>query len=198
LNESRVAEYAEFLVTAGSFPVDSAAPHMRGIDLDEELNMVEPNCAGTIQLANQLVTAMKQRSEGKNPFHGFHRPRDECSPGRPSTQSPSPSYSFAHSVRYALRDNGITPRVPASITTLRVARSGPPILRAHIEVDGGLLRRNADIIAMVALDRAKMQTAHGENGGKLLTHVAVAYELVKVGKLEKRRLGGRTSRSNFR
>lgn len=79
------------------------------------------------------------------------------------------------------------PRIPASITTLSVTRSGPPILRAHIEVDGGLLRRNADIVAVVALDHAKTQVAHGENGGKLLTHVAVAQELVKIGKLEKKK-----------
>jgi hypothetical protein len=78
-------------------------------------------------------------------------------------------------------------RIPVSISTLNVARNGSPILRAHIEVDGEQLSRNADIIAVVALDHTETQVAYGENGGKLLTHVAVAQELVKVGKLEKKK-----------
>ena len=47
------------------------------------------------------------------------------------------------------------------------------------------MKRNADIFAALALDHAKSQVAHGENGGKLLTHVAVAQEFVKIGKLQK-------------
>jgi hypothetical protein len=35
-------------------------------------------------------------------------------------------------------------RIPVSISTLNVARNGSPILRAHIEVDGEQLSRNAD------------------------------------------------------
>jgi len=76
-------------------------------------------------------------------------------------------------------------QVPVSISALGVEGSAPLVLRAHIDVDGGQEKRNADIFAAVALDHAESQVAHGENGGKLLTHVAVVQELVKVGKLEK-------------
>jgi hypothetical protein len=77
------------------------------------------------------------------------------------------------------------PQVPVSISALRVEENVPPVLRAHLDVDGGQEKRNADIFAAVALDHVESQVAHGENGGKLLTHVAVVQELVKVGKLEK-------------
>jgi len=76
-------------------------------------------------------------------------------------------------------------RVPVSIGALKVDESVSAILRTHVDVDGGEVKRNADIFAALALDHAKSQVAHGENGGKLLTHVAVAQEFVKIGKLQK-------------
>jgi hypothetical protein len=81
-----------------------------------------------------------------------------------------------------------TPQVPVGISSLSVEGSVPPVLRAHVLVEGGLERRNADIFAAVALDHAESQVAHGENGGKLLTHVAVVQEFVKIGKLEKEKV----------
>jgi hypothetical protein len=77
------------------------------------------------------------------------------------------------------------PQAPVSISALSVEGSVPPVLRAHIVVDGGQEKRNADIFAAVALGHAESQVAHGENGGKRLTHVAVVQEFVKIGKLEK-------------
>jgi hypothetical protein len=77
------------------------------------------------------------------------------------------------------------PQVPVSISGLSVEGSASPVLRAHVDVNGGQEKRNADIFAAVALDHAESHVAHGENGGKLLTHVAVVQELVKVGRLEK-------------
>jgi hypothetical protein len=76
-------------------------------------------------------------------------------------------------------------QVPVSISALSVDGSLPPILRAHVDVNGGEAKENADIFAAVALDHAMSQVAHGENGGKLLTHVAVAQQFVKIGKLKK-------------
>jgi hypothetical protein len=75
--------------------------------------------------------------------------------------------------------------VPVSISSLRVDGRVPTILRTHVDVNGQEMKRTADIFAAVALDHAKSQVAHGENGGKLLTHVAVVQELVKIGKLQK-------------
>ena len=77
------------------------------------------------------------------------------------------------------------PQVPVTIGMLSVEGSRPKVLRAHIDVNGEQERQNADIFAAVALDHAESQVAHGENGGKRLTHVAVVEELVKIGKLEK-------------
>jgi len=79
-------------------------------------------------------------------------------------------------------------RVPVSISALSVDRSVPAFLRTHVEVNGQEMKRTVDIFAAVALDHAKSQVAHGENGGKLLTHVAVVQQFVKIGKLQKGRI----------
>jgi hypothetical protein len=76
-------------------------------------------------------------------------------------------------------------QAPVSISALKVEDRPQPVLQAHIDVDGEHVNRNADIFAVVALDHAKTQVARGENGGRILTHVAVAQELLKVGRLEK-------------
>jgi hypothetical protein len=76
---------------------------------------------------------------------------------------------------------------------MTVDGSAPAVLRAHIEIDGTLQKRNADIYAAVALDHAESQVLHGENGGRRLTHVAVAQQLIKVGQLEK----GQVFRKDF-
>jgi hypothetical protein len=76
-------------------------------------------------------------------------------------------------------------QIPVSISALSVDGSVPAILRTHVDVNGVEAKRNADIFAAIALDHAKSQVAHGENGGRVLTHVAVLQELVKIGKLQK-------------
>jgi hypothetical protein len=76
-------------------------------------------------------------------------------------------------------------QVPVNISALTFDRSVPAILLTHVDVNGGKMVRTADVFAVVALDHAKSQVAHGENGGKLLTHVAVAQEFVKIGRLQK-------------
>ncbi len=76
-------------------------------------------------------------------------------------------------------------QVPVSISAFNVEGNVPAVLRAHIEVNGGQANRNADIFAAVALDHAKSQVGRGENGGKLLTHVSVVQQFVKLGKLQK-------------
>jgi hypothetical protein len=63
----------------------------------------------------------------------------------------------------------------------------PPLLRGHIDVDGTSQKRNSEIFVVMALDHAESQVLRGENTGKHLTHVAVAQEFIKVGKLEKQK-----------
>ena len=84
-----------------------------------------------------------------------------------------------------LKKAASAPQIPVIISALSVEGSAPLVLRAHINVDGGREKRNVDIFAAVALDHAESHVAHGENGGKHLTHVAVVQELLRIGKLEK-------------
>lgn len=74
-------------------------------------------------------------------------------------------------------------QVPVRIEDIHV--DSPGTLRAHIVADGSAEKHNADVFAVLALDHAESQVLHGENGGHHLTHVAVAQEIAKIGKLEK-------------
>ena len=88
-------------------------------------------------------------------------------------------------VSHVFMDAGKAPQIPVSIGTINIEGNSPALLRAHIEVDGTGEKRNGDIYAVVALDHAVSQVLRGENGGRRLSHVAVAQEFVKIGKLEK-------------
>jgi hypothetical protein len=73
------------------------------------------------------------------------------------------------------------------ITSLSVDAGSPPLVRGHIDADGTSQKRNSEIFVVVALDHAESQVLRGENTGKHLTHVAVAQDFIKVGKLEKQK-----------
>ena len=72
-------------------------------------------------------------------------------------------------------------REPKAGMSVRAARSGNG-LTVHVEADGG--GRNADLYIAVAEDHAETHVLRGENGGKMLSHVAVARSLIRVGKWE--------------
>jgi hypothetical protein len=76
-------------------------------------------------------------------------------------------------------------QLPVSISALSVGGDSQPVLHAHIDADGSASKRNADVYAVVALDHAESEVLHGENGGRHLTHAAVALDLVRIGKLER-------------
>jgi len=90
----------------------------------------------------------------------------------------------AQQVSEALQKAATSPKVPIRITSATVD-ANPTAVRGHIEADGGSMKRNADIYAVIALDHAESQVSSGENKGRHLTHVAVVLEITKVGKLEK-------------
>ena len=77
-------------------------------DLDAELNMVELNCAGTVQLAKSVVRDMKQRGEGKILFTASIA--GEMVAPREAVYAATKAFvlSFAHSLRYELRDSGVS------------------------------------------------------------------------------------------
>jgi short-subunit dehydrogenase len=76
--------------------------------LDEELNMVELNCAGTVHLAKHVVRQMKDRGAGKILFTASIA--GEMVAPREAVYAATKAFvlSFAHSVRYELRDTDIT------------------------------------------------------------------------------------------
>jgi short-subunit dehydrogenase len=77
-------------------------------DLDAELNMVELNCAGTIQLAKYVVQHMTGHAEGKILFTASIA--GEMVAPREAVYAATKAFvlSFAHSLRYELRDSGIS------------------------------------------------------------------------------------------
>jgi len=78
-------------------------------------------------------------------------------------------------------------QLPVSISALSVDGDSPSTLRAHIDADGTTARHSADVYAAIALNHAESQVLRGENGGRRLTHAAVALDLVHIGRLEKGR-----------
>lgn len=77
-------------------------------DLETELRMVNLNCAGTIQLAKYVVTHMLARNEGKILFTASIA--GEMVAPREAVYAATKAFdlSFAHSLRYELRDTGIS------------------------------------------------------------------------------------------
>ena len=77
-------------------------------DLEEELNMVALNCSGTVQLAKHVVRQMQQTGEGKILFTASIA--GEMVAPREAVYAATKAFvlSFAHSLRYELRDTGIT------------------------------------------------------------------------------------------
>ena len=77
-------------------------------DLDAELNMVYLNCAGTVQLAKYVVQHMLSRNEGKILFTSSIA--GEMVAPREAVYAATKAFglSFAHSLRYELRDTGIS------------------------------------------------------------------------------------------
>jgi short-subunit dehydrogenase len=77
-------------------------------DLDSELNMVELNCVGTVQLAKLVVGQMKELNAGKILFTASIA--EEMVAPREAVYAATKAFvlSFAHSLRYEFKDTGIT------------------------------------------------------------------------------------------
>jgi uncharacterized protein len=77
-------------------------------DLDAELNMVELNCVGTVQLAKVVIQHMKELDAGKILFTASIA--GEMVAPREAVYAATKAFvlSFAHSVRYELKETGIT------------------------------------------------------------------------------------------
>jgi len=77
-------------------------------DLDAELNSVELNCVGVVQLAKYVVRHMLTRNSGRILFTASIA--GEMVSPRQAVYAATKAFdlSFAHSLRYELRDTGIT------------------------------------------------------------------------------------------
>jgi short-subunit dehydrogenase len=77
-------------------------------DLDAELNMVYLNCAGTIQLAKYVVQHMVARNAGRILFTSSIA--GEMVAPREAVYAATKAFglSFAHSLRYELRETGVS------------------------------------------------------------------------------------------
>jgi len=77
-------------------------------DLDEELNMVELNCTGTVHLAKHVVRDMVERNSGKILFTASIA--GEMVAPREAVYAATKAFvlSLAHSLRYELRDTEVS------------------------------------------------------------------------------------------
>jgi uncharacterized protein len=77
-------------------------------DLDEELNMVNLNCAGTVQLAKYVVQHMTARNRGRILFTASIA--GEMVAPREAVYAATKAFdlSLAHSIRYELRETNVT------------------------------------------------------------------------------------------
>ncbi|UWZ82201.1 SDR family NAD(P)-dependent oxidoreductase [Occallatibacter riparius] len=77
-------------------------------DLDEELDMVSLNCASTIHLAKYVVKQMTARGEGRILFTSSIA--GEMVAPREAVYAATKAFvlSFAHSLRFELKDTGVT------------------------------------------------------------------------------------------
>jgi short-subunit dehydrogenase len=82
-------------------------------DLEEELKMIELNCTGTVYLAKHVVRQMRELNAGKILFTSSIA--GEMVAPREAVYAATKAFvlSFAHSLRYELRETGIT------VTTLQ-------------------------------------------------------------------------------
>jgi short-subunit dehydrogenase len=77
-------------------------------DLDEELNMINLNCTGTVHLAKHVIRRMLEQGTGRILFTASIA--GEMVAPREAVYAATKAFvlSFAHSVRYELRDTNIT------------------------------------------------------------------------------------------
>jgi len=93
----------------------------------------------------------------------------------------------AHQADGIFRKAAEMSKVPVRLDSVSIKTGNPAVLRAHIATDANFDNHSGDVYVALALNHVESQVLHGENGGRRLVHVAVVQQLVKVGKLEKRR-----------
>jgi hypothetical protein len=86
-------------------------------------------------------------------------------------------------IEHIFRSAAASPKIPVSVTSIRIESGTPANLSGRIDVDGNAEQHRATVYLAIALDRIETKVLRGENRGKNLAHVAVVEYLSKVGVL---------------
>lgn len=89
-----------------------------------------------------------------------------------------------HRLAELFQKAAVTPKVSVDVSSVRMERMNPPILRVRVEAKGDSASSKADVYLAIALDHAASQVSAGENNGKHLMHVAVLQSLRRLGRFE--------------
>jgi len=89
-----------------------------------------------------------------------------------------------HEIEHTLRAAAASPKIPVSLTSIRVEPGTPAHVSGNIEVDGNAEEHSAKVYLSTALDHIETKVLRGENRNKTLAHVAVVEYLSKVGDLK--------------
>jgi hypothetical protein len=81
--------------------------------------------------------------------------------------------SDPHAITKAVENSLASPKLPVTLTATRAGKNGT------VRIDTPTTS-NADLYLVLAADRARTEVPNGENAGRTLTHVAVAYSFQQV------------------
>jgi hypothetical protein len=87
-------------------------------------------------------------------------------------------------MEHIFRAAAASPKIPVSLTSIRVEPGSPAHLSGEIEVDGSAEEHRAAVYLATAIDHIETKVLRGENRGKTLAHVAVVEYFSKVGDLK--------------
>lgn len=89
-----------------------------------------------------------------------------------------------HKVAETIMQQAKSPRISISLESLHIDSVGN-VLEGSLQLHPGDQTQKGQIFIAIALDRAESQVLAGENNGRHLVHVAVARQIIKVGKFER-------------
>jgi hypothetical protein len=82
-----------------------------------------------------------------------------------------------------LKEEAAAAKIPVAIQALKVESAPSPFVSGRITADGSAELHKSEVYLGLALDHFESKVLRGENRGQLLTHVAVLFDLVKLGPL---------------
>jgi hypothetical protein len=87
-------------------------------------------------------------------------------------------------IEHIFQTAAASPKIPVSLSSIRVEPGSPAHLSGDIVVDGKAEEHKAGVYVATAIDHIETKVLRGENRGKTLAHVAVVEYFAKVGELK--------------